>query len=109
MKIALTQPIQAHGDTVKEIELATPTGAHIRKCGVPFALEDAGDGSRTVYNAGAVANYISLLGNIPPGSVDQLSAFDFTQLMNGVVSFFAPPSQTKSSGDSGNSENSTET
>jgi Phage tail assembly chaperone proteins, E, or 41 or 14 len=87
--VELIVPIKAYGDEVREIKMRVPTGKDIRKCGVPFRSWSDDTGQQ--YNgpdSQAVASMISLLGDIPPGSVDELSAVDFLACMEAVTGFF---------------------
>lgn len=86
----LSEPVMAHGEQVKELVLREPTAKDIRECGFPL------DGKGNI-NTAAIAEYISNLAAIPPSSVDNLSAGDFSELMGQIVLFFVPKSQPISS------------
>jgi Phage tail assembly chaperone proteins, E, or 41 or 14 len=87
--IKLEEPVEAYGEKVFEITLRAPTGKDIRKAGVPF--RSWSDENGTTYNGAdpqAIASLVALMGNIPPSTVDQLSAPDWLACMEGVTGFF---------------------
>jgi tail assembly chaperone E/41/14-like protein len=88
--VKLLKPVEAYGEPLTEIELREPTGKDIRKCGVMFKSWTDDNGVQcNGADAEAVARSISLLGNIPMGAVDALSARDFLKCMEAVTSFFS--------------------
>ncbi len=88
-KITLSKPIEAHGETIAELNLREPTGGDIRDCGLPMRVtQEVGGGVSSDINTASVARYISALARIPASSVANLSAADFIAAMNGVLDFF---------------------
>jgi hypothetical protein len=90
--VKLQDPIDAYGEKVHEITFRPPTGKDIRKSGVPFRSWT--DENGTAYNGAdpqSIATLVSLMGNIPPSAVDQLSAPDWLTCMEGVMAFFNRP------------------
>jgi Phage tail assembly chaperone proteins, E, or 41 or 14 len=95
--VQLTKPIQAHGAEVSEIEMREPNGGDIAACGYPFRFITGDDGGMQVLpEAKAIAAMISRLGNIPLGSVGQLSLGDWQACMSAVLSFFGEQAQISS-------------
>ncbi|MGL5344875.1 MAG: phage tail assembly protein [Plesiomonas sp.] len=82
----LNKPIKAHGDTLSAVTLREPTGADVKKCGMPYQIN--AESEAIIIDAASVGKYISVLGGIPPSSVDELSAADFSSLSMVVVGFF---------------------
>lgn len=87
--VALIKPIQAHGEERREIELREPSAGDISACGYPFNFvnTDSGD-TQTAINTGVISAYVSRLGSIPPSSVSQLNAVDWSSCMAAVLGFF---------------------
>lgn len=75
LKIALTYPIQAHGETVDALTVRRPRVKDLR------TLDEAkGDIAKT-------ASLIGALCELTPREVDQLDAADFTRLGQAVADF----------------------
>lgn len=83
--IPLAEPVQAYGKTIDCIELRRPTGKEIRDCGYPMQFDE--DGNMTPL-AGAIARYISKLGDLPMGTVDQIDPAAWSACMGAVLLFF---------------------
>lgn len=91
MKITLSRPIEAHGETLAELELREPTGEDIMECGMPFEFVDGKKGTRRHIDTRSMGAYISALASIPPSSVAKLHPSDFIALSGAVVGFFQQP------------------
>lgn len=87
VSVALTKPVQAHGDEVAVLELRKPTGKDIRVCGMPYRIE----AGAVVIDAAACAKLIAGLAAVPPSTVDALAASDWTACVNAIMGFLAPP------------------
>lgn len=108
-KLTLTEPIQAHGKTVTELELRKPLGGDIRKCGTPTKQERTDSGTTLHHvDTEVVAKLISEIAGIPPSSVNLMSAPDFMEATGIIVGFFNQPVKTSST-DTSNSPGSSET
>lgn len=95
--LPLSKPIEAHGRQYEELELREPTGADLAACGFPFKFTLGDGGNQTVSpDAAVIAALISRLGNIPPGSVGQLSVADWAACMGAVFGFFGTEVPTSS-------------
>jgi hypothetical protein len=87
-KITLTRPIKAQNESLTELTLREPNAGDLFRCGIPYKVEAAKDGSvRTVFDAGAVRALTAALAGIPTSSVDQLSAADFMACCNACINF----------------------
>jgi hypothetical protein len=105
--IKLKTPVRSGGKDISEIELKEPRGVDIRKCGMPFRLDDgARGGTSAEFDTESVAKYISELGGIPPSAVNQLCAADFQAALNAVINFFTDTTRGNVSTDAGNSPSS---
>ena len=107
--VKLSQPIEAHGEKLEELKLREPKGRDMIRCGIPYEIEqrDTGPVSRAVM--GSVANYISVLAEIPPSSVAEMCVEDFSRAMVVVMGFFQEPSPAKSGSASSGSPGSSAT
>ena len=83
--VKLNSPIEAHGEVVDSIILREPKAGDIIKLGWPMDINSTGE---VVMNSKIVGDYISVLGNIPPSAVKELSVNDFMKLNNEIISFF---------------------
>lgn len=82
--VTLRQPIEAHGETIRELELREPTGADFLACGgMPFEF-----GEHSTVNAKVTAAYISRLGRVPPRTVDRMSPRDIMACWTAMMPFF---------------------
>lgn len=90
IRIELSQPIRAHGEERMALDLREPTGGDIAACGYPFRFVAAADGADTqiLPEAAAISALIARLGEVPKGSVDQLSLADWQACMTAVLGFF---------------------
>ena len=86
VRIPLSTPIEAHGETLSEITLREPTGRDLRLCGLPYRISME-TGEATI-DASAMAKMISALAAVPPSTVDRLSAEDWQAAMGAVLGFF---------------------
>lgn len=107
MIIELSAPIKAHGEERHQIEMREPKGGDIAACGLPFRIYITEDGGQqSVTDTVVVSGYISRLGNIPKGAVEQLSVQDWMACSNGVFSFFGQGQTETSSTDTSTSPGS---
>jgi len=86
MTLALSQPIQAHGEKLNALTFRALTGADIRRAGIPFRLR--ADGSIDEIHTEIVFRYASLLAQVPVSSLDQLTPADTLSVVSKVVDFF---------------------
>jgi hypothetical protein len=84
--IELTTPIEAHGETLKTLELRELTTEDIMRCGFPFAPN--ANGEDVEIKASVAAKYIVRLAGIPESSVKSLSPLDFIKVCGEILSFF---------------------
>lgn len=86
MKIKLSKEIEAHGETLDELDVREPTPADVRAIkSLPYAL----DREENVHlRPDVVAQYIARLAGIPPSSVDQIDLVDFNSICWTVAGFF---------------------
>lgn len=78
MKLKLSKPITAHGETVAELDLRDPVAKDLRS--LPM-------GARTV---GDFIPVLSSVAGVPPSSVDQMAPNDLFAALEYLVPFFGP-------------------
>lgn len=83
--IKLSAPIEAHGETISELNLATPTGDQVCRIGMPYSVSEDGDAN---LNMKKVKSYLVELCGIPASSVDKMSPSDLNSAAWGVAGFF---------------------
>jgi hypothetical protein len=108
IEVTLSEPIKAHGETVRVLTLKPPKGRHLRVAGYPFRLGGGAGGAMQV-DAAVMARLISELAEIPTSSVDQLEAEDWQACLVAVSTFLAPTDLTSSSSDTSNKPDGGET
>lgn len=92
--VALTRPVQAHGQDVSQLTMREPTGKDIRRIGMPMAI---GEGGAVTILAEPCARYMVELAAVPPSTIDAMPPADFTSCCMAVMSFFgAAPAPTTS-------------
>ena len=82
--LKLDTPIEVGNETVAELRFKEPTVLQIEKCGMPFRFSD---GELTVDTA-VCSKYISVLAEIPPSTVRNMSPKDFMRASLIVTRFF---------------------
>ncbi|UEP49656.1 phage tail assembly protein [Burkholderia ambifaria] len=86
MKIQLSKPIEAHGETLNVLEMCEPTPADVRAIkALPYAVDQE---ENVHMRPEIVAKYISRCASIPPSSVDQIDLTDFNEICWVVAGFF---------------------
>lgn len=80
VKLKLSRPIEAHGETHDAIVIREPTVKDLRRCGYPVT-------GKAEIVPDAAAKLISVCAGIPPSSVDSMSPKDFTEAI-GVLGGF---------------------
>jgi hypothetical protein len=88
--LTLRKPIQAHGETVLVLTFREPTGKDLAACGMP-----GGDSMASPEFGGYVRMMISRLAEIPPSSVDTMSAVDWRDAMIKVMLFLGDPTTSE--------------
>jgi Phage tail assembly chaperone proteins, E, or 41 or 14 len=81
----LSKPITAHGETLSQLSLRSPTVKEFIAAGrSPYVV--AGDGT-VAPDMAVCAKLLSMICGIPPSSVDQLAPADFFRAVWQVVGF----------------------
>jgi len=86
VKVPLTKPIQAHGETLKELTLNEPTLEVLED--VEIAIGGGADGRGEVkLKLGTITKVVAGMAGIPPSSAKQISAADLPALGKAVMGF----------------------
>lgn len=81
--IELTRPIEAHGDTIRVLELSEPDLGALD--GVHITVN--GEGAVQL-NLGDLQKLVASMANIPPSAAKKISLADAPKLMAAVKDFF---------------------
>jgi Phage tail assembly chaperone proteins, E, or 41 or 14 len=92
----LSRPINAHGKELKELSLRAPTGAEVRRIGMPFKTEITNAAQMQHINTGVIAEYVVTLAQIPSSSVDAIVPRDWPGLSAAVMGFFGDETRENS-------------
>ena len=87
----LGKPIQAHGEEIRKLEWREPTGGDIERAGNPVYLDFSGPSPTITFNEKKMASMMSLLTQVPPSSIRQLTAKDWNAVAWKLFRFFTPP------------------
>jgi hypothetical protein len=82
--VALSTPVQAHGDQVVTLTLRPMTGRDLRVHGLPLITTRDGD---SIVNTKVVASLAAELAGVPLSTIDQVEAGDFVELVAAVTGF----------------------
>lgn len=85
--VALSKPVDAHGEKVGKIGFREPTGEDIASAGVPFLIHPGGKVEVIVPSAVAMMARISVP-SMPPSSFHRLRAGDFMKCIEAIMPFF---------------------
>ncbi|WP_430445480.1 MAG: phage tail assembly protein [Pseudomonas piscis] len=92
--IELSEPIQAHGETLNTLELRRPTVQDCRDIkALPYKLDKDGE---VILLLDVASKYMAVCAGIPPGSVGQLELHDFNGIAWTIASFFMSAASPKS-------------
>lgn len=87
--IKLEEPVQAHGEMVKELTFRRPTGADIMSInGYPINIDWNGGGVSV--NPPIMSEMMSLLAAVPPSTIKALDAQDWSTCAHALMGFFPP-------------------
>lgn len=88
--VALERPIEAHGETMKEIKFREPTGADIEVVGFPLEFDFRTDPPGVSLHERKMGAMMVRLGAIPPSSVKMMSTKDWSTAAWRIAGFFMP-------------------
>lgn len=93
--VKLQVPIEAHGDSLTELNLRRPTVQEVRAIkALPYKIDKNEEVS---LDMDVAAKYIAVCAGIPPSSVNQLDLADLNTLCWQVAGFFMTPASSPSS------------
>jgi len=90
IKIPLSKPITAHGETLNEIVLRRPTVKEMRTCGQPYCVSSGGNGGSMQADYNACAKLLAAICAVPPSSIDEMDGGDFDDACMILVGFTKP-------------------
>lgn len=86
----LRKPIDAHGEKLDVLHWREPTGGDIEFAGNPLVVDFVDNAPRISFNERKMGAMISHLAQVPPSSVKQLTAADWTAIAFKLIRFFSP-------------------
>lgn len=84
-ELELSNPVNAHGETISVLEINEPMGKDVRELGYPYQMNQ--DESIKL-QAHIIAKYIVRLANVPLSTVDQMSPGDLNSAGWLIAGFF---------------------
>lgn len=85
--VELSGDARAHGEKVKELSFRRPDGADITKRGLPLRIFD--DGSFEI-SGPSMSKHMSVLGAVPPSTIENLDGGDWTKCALELAPAFLP-------------------
>ncbi|MET3969095.1 phage tail assembly protein [Bradyrhizobium sp. S3.9.1] len=92
--VTLTDPVQAHGETVKELTFREPTGADLMmlKEGWPVDIDHVT--GKVTPNSAVMGQMMPMLAAVPPSTIKALKSNDFSNCAYALSGFFVPDGRT---------------
>lgn len=91
LTLTLTKPVQSHGKEVAELTFREPSGADILACGGnPVAFDPVTAAVDPGAHPQRMRLMLSRLAAVPPSTIDQMTAPDWTSASWLVAPFFMP-------------------
>jgi Phage tail assembly chaperone proteins, E, or 41 or 14 len=91
--VNLTTPIQAHGETVKQMKFRRPTGGDIMAMGAGYPISINWQSGEITVNPPVMGEMMSLLAAVPPSSIKSMDAEDWATCAYALMRFFPPDVQ----------------
>lgn len=79
VEVTLTEPIEAHGETVEVLKIQEPKGKHFKKI----------TGKSMEAPIAMILEFGAILANVPPSAFDELCADDVSKVIEAVGPFLA--------------------
>ena len=87
--VKLQSAVQAHGDTIKELTFRRPTGGDLMTLSDWPIMIDYNTG-RISPNPPLMGQMMSVLAGVPPSTIKQISAQDWSTCAHRLMGFFVP-------------------
>ena len=97
VRVPLTRPIQAHGETVSALELREPELGDLEGVGVILQQAAGGAGGSLKFVLGDFIPVIAAMARIPPSSARRIKARDIGTDIEAVFDFLPDTLRTSSS------------
>jgi hypothetical protein len=91
--IDLEDPVQAHGETIKQIKFRRPTGGDIMSLGDNYPIHINWQTGEVRPNPPAMGEMMSLLAAVPPSTIKSMGAEDWSTCAHALMGFFPPGAQ----------------
>jgi hypothetical protein len=91
--IKLVEPVQAHGETVKELKFRRPTGGDIMALEGGYPININWQTGQITPNPPVMGMMMSTLAMVPTSTIKNLDAEDWSTCAHALMGFFAPGAQ----------------
>jgi hypothetical protein len=91
--IDLTTPVQAHGETLKQMKFRRPTGGDIMAMGDGYPININWETGAVTPNPPVMGQMMSVLAAVPPSTIKALDAEDWSTCAHALMGFFPPGAQ----------------
>jgi hypothetical protein len=91
--IDLTTPVQAYGETVKQLKFRRPTGGDIMAMGDGYPIVIDWATGKVTPNPKVMGEMMSTLAAVPPSTIKALDAEDWSTCAHALMGFFPPGAQ----------------
>ena len=91
--INLTTPVQAHGEMLKSITFRRPTGKDIMSIGDQYPIHIDWATGQVRPNPPAMGDMMSRLAAVPPSTIENMDAEDWSTCAHALMGFFPPGAQ----------------
>lgn len=91
--IDLTTPVQAHGETIKQLRFRRPTGGDIMSLGEGYPININWTTGQVTPNPKVMGEMMSTLASVPPSTIKALDAEDWSTCAHALMGFFPPGAQ----------------
>lgn len=101
-RVPLSKPIDAHGETIRELVFREPTGGDIARCGNPVLFNPTTESIDDIrFDEAKMAKMIAVLAGVPDSTVAKLPAHDWMLAAWVVAGFFLMAPTTPSNSAAG--------
>lgn len=91
--INLETPVQAHGETIKQLKFRRPTGGDIMAMGTGYPINIDWTSGAITPNPAVMGEMMSVLAVVPPSTIKALDAEDWSTCAHALMRFFPPGAQ----------------
>jgi hypothetical protein len=91
--VTLLKPVQAHGETLKELKFREPTGSDLMTIEKGWPVHIDWQSGQVTPNPAVMGQIMTVLAAVPPSTIAKLTGKDFTNCAHALAGFFVPDGQ----------------